>query len=101
MRKILLLSAIMICCLSNIVRAQSKTNIADTIVNAKLISGSYTFQIPLADMADRFGSNNNIGAGFTFKMAHNFLLGGEANFLFGGNIKEDTILNGHLHLRDF
>ena len=94
MRKIIFVSAILICCQKDAVHAQSKTNIADTIVNAKLLSLGYAFQIPMADMADRFGSNNNFGLSFTFKMAHNFLLGAEANFLFGGNIKEDTILNG-------
>ena len=94
MQKIIFLLAFLICGSGNFVHAQSKTNIADTVVNAKLISLGYTFQIPMADMADRFGSNNNIGAGFAFKMAHNFLLGVEGNFLFGGNIKEDTILNG-------
>lgn len=94
MQKIIFVFAFLICGAGNFAHAQSKTNIADTVVNAKLLSLAYTFQIPMADMADRFGSNNNLGASFTFKMAHNFLLGVEASFLFGGNIKEDTILDG-------
>ncbi len=52
------------------------------------------FQVPAGDMADRFGANHNIGGSITFKISHNFLLGVEGNLLFGGNIKEDTILNG-------
>jgi hypothetical protein len=94
LQKIIFVFAFLICGAGNFAHAQSQTNIADTVVNAKLLSLAYTFQIPMADMADRFGSNNNLGASFTFKMAHNFLLGVEASFLFGGNIKEDTILDG-------
>jgi hypothetical protein len=74
-------------------RAQFKSNINDTIVNAKMLSVSYSVQVPAADMADRFGVNNNIGGSFSFKIRNNFLIGVEANYLFGGNIREDTILN--------
>lgn len=73
--------------------AQFKSNVVDTIVNAKLVSVSYAIQFPMGDMDDRFGINNNIGGSFTFKMSHNYLLGVEANYLFGGNIHEDTMLN--------
>ncbi len=85
---------LLLICLAEFAHAQSKTNIADTIVNAKLVSGGYAVQIPFADLADRFGINSNIGGSFTFKMSHNFFLGVETNLLFGGNIKEDTILRG-------
>jgi hypothetical protein len=73
--------------------AQSKSNIGDTIVNAKLAAASYTVQFPFADMADRFGINSNLGGSFYFKMSHNILIGAEANYLFGGDVREDTILN--------
>ncbi|MEO6167968.1 MAG: hypothetical protein ABIO46_13520 [Chitinophagales bacterium] len=73
--------------------AQFKSNINDTTVNAKLLSFSYAFQVPAADMADRFGPNNNLGASFYFKLSHNYLLGVEANYIFGGSIREDTLLN--------
>lgn len=73
--------------------AQFKSNLNDTTVNAKLLTLGYTLQFPFGDMADRFGPNNNLGAGFYFKLSHNFLLGAEANYLFGGGVREDTILN--------
>jgi hypothetical protein len=93
MRKTFLLFYVTLSGACNFIHAQSKTNIADTIVNARLISAAYTFQIPEADLADRFGSNHNMGLSFTFKMSHNFMLGVEGNVLFGGNIREDTILD--------
>ncbi|MBK9730608.1 MAG: hypothetical protein IPO83_04860 [Chitinophagaceae bacterium] len=73
--------------------AQFKSNINDTTVNAKLLTFSYAFQFPFGDMADRFGVNNNLAAGFYFKLSHNYLLGVEAGYLFGGSVREDTILN--------
>ena len=76
-----------------LLQAQFKSNINDTIVNAKLVTFGYAFEIPMADMADRFGAGNNLGIGFYFKLPHNYLLGVEGNYLFGGNIREDTILD--------
>lgn len=73
--------------------AQPKSNLGDTTVNATMLQVSYAVQFPLADMADRFGNNNNIGAGISYKKGDNWVFGAEINFLFGGNIKEDTILD--------
>jgi len=92
MRKVIALT-FFIACLHTVVCGQSRSNLGDTIVNAKLIQFSYAIQFPFADMADRFGNNSSLGASFSFKMAHNWMIGFEGNFLFGGNIKEDTILD--------
>ena len=76
-----------------LLQGQVRSNIGDTVVNAKLLTISYAFQFPAGDMADRFGFSNNIGGSFYFKINRNYLLGVEANYLFGGNIREDSILN--------
>ncbi len=73
--------------------AQQKNNLGDTIVNATLLQVGYAIQFPFADMADRFGNNNCISGGISFKVKNNWMFGAEANFLFGGNIKEDTMLD--------
>ncbi len=73
--------------------AQFKSNINDTTVNAKLLTFSYALQVPFGDMADRFGTTNSLSAGFYFKLAHNYLLGAEGSYLFGGAVREDTILD--------
>ena len=91
-KKTILLS-ILLSALPVLLHAQFKSNINDTTVNAKLVTLGYTFQLPLGDMADRFGPGNNLGAGFYFKLPYNLLLGVEANYLFGGNVREDTMLN--------
>src|SRR5690349_5736491 len=86
---------------SSLFAQQKKTNLADTIVNAKLVQLSYQFQVPFADLADRFGTNNSFGAGLIFKMKKNYLIGGEINLITGGNIKEDTIIDGLLTSQGF
>src|SRR5262245_5798684 len=92
MRKIIALIFVVVGFIA-VAKAQSRSNLGDTIVNAKLLQFSYAIQFPFADMADRFGNNSSLGASFGFKMAHNWILNFEGNFLFGGNIKEDTILD--------
>lgn len=71
--------------------AQSvRSNILDTTVNAKLFSINYCAQIPGGDLANRFGSSYTFGANFLFKINKNWLLGAEANYLFGAKVKEDS-----------
>ncbi len=59
-----------------------------------MFSFSYAFQIPQKDLALRFGANSNIGTAFTLKSENGWLIGLEAEYLFSGNIKEDSILDG-------
>lgn len=73
--------------------AQKSTNIKDTLINARLLSGAYTYQIPAADFAKRFGAGSSIECSFLFKFGNNFLIGASGSFLFSGNIQEDTILD--------
>lgn len=53
--------------------------------------GGYAF--PGGDFAERFGGTGAIGIGYKHKTKSNWLIGGEANFLFGSAVREDTILN--------
>ena len=62
-------------------------------VNAKLITAHYTLQFPFGDAKDRFGFNNRIGAEFNYKFKKNLLFGFNLSFMFGGKVKEDSILN--------
>lgn len=60
--------------------------------NAILINPSYNAQFPLGDMKKRFGFNSNIGLFLGYKVGNNWIVGVEGNFLFGNNIKENSIL---------
>jgi hypothetical protein len=74
--------------------AKAQITPKDSLINAPMIFFSYTFQLPGGDMKDRFGPNSNIGIHFLDKTKTNWLWGVEWNFLFGRNIKENTILDG-------
>ncbi|NQX97531.1 MAG: hypothetical protein HRT73_06585 [Flavobacteriales bacterium] len=69
-----------------------KETIKDTIFSIPMITMSYAFQFTAAEMADRFGSNNNIGASFMVKTKKNWLYGFKGNFLWGGNVNSPNIL---------
>ena len=91
MQKVILLSLLV--WLPVLAGAQGRTNLGDTIINAKMLQVSYALQFPFGDMADRFGNDNCFGLSFNFKIKNNWMIGVEADYLFGGNIKEDTIID--------
>lgn len=58
---------------------------------AYLPSVSYNLHIPAGDIADRFGVSSAVGGNLYYKFENNFLLGFDANFLFGNDIIEDSL----------
>jgi hypothetical protein len=57
-----------------------------------LITAHFGFHIPGGDIAERFGADFNIGGAFLIKTGHNFLLGAEGNFIFGGQVKDKDLI---------
>ena len=56
------------------------------------LSFEYGGQVPMADMADRFGSNFNLGSQLEILHTRNHLLAGVKGYYFFGNVlKEDVI----------
>lgn len=51
-----------------------------------------TFDIPGADMADRFGLSYRLGGSVFYKFKSNWILGLKADFILGDIIKEDSFL---------
>lgn len=58
-----------------------------------LVHINYTLQVPGGDMSDRFGINNAIGLGYSFKFKSNWEVGLAYNFMFGNNVKDTGMLN--------
>lgn len=71
----------------------SAQNIRDTSILAPVISVSYAVQLPMLDLADHFGINSNIGVHGGVKLANNWQIDLEGNFLFSQNIKIGTLLD--------
>lgn len=56
-----------------------------------LLGVNFGGQLPIGDMASRFGLNLNAGGSFLFKTKSNWLVGVEGNYIFGKNVKEDVL----------
>lgn len=72
--------------------ARAQVNVRDSVFSFSFGAITGGFQIPSGDMADRFGSNFNIGASLNRKLHNNWVLGFEGNFLFGDQVKERQFL---------
>ena len=62
--------------------------------SALLINASYGFQIPSADLANRFGNNFSIGGGIDYLTERgNWIVGLKGSNIFGRNVKEDVLVS--------
>ena len=68
-----------------------KVNVKDSSISVAMFTANYAFQIPGGDLAKRFGANSSIGSNFMIKTKKNFLFGVDGNFIFGSQIKEDSL----------
>lgn len=54
----------------------------------------YGYHLPGGDMANRFGNNSTLGFDAIFKNEKNWLVGFSYNWMFGGEVKENDMLDG-------
>ena len=72
----------------------AQKSIKDSVIFTNLIYANYAMQFPGGDIADRFGMNSQVGAGYMIKTHKNWVFGVEENFLFGNEVKNaQTILS--------
>lgn len=64
----------------------------DSVNRAVLVNASGSVSLPGADLAERFGISGLVGVGLGLKNRHNWVFGANARLLFGGDVREDTIL---------
>lgn len=79
--------------LSNVVNAQKKRNVRDSIVSSGFVAASYGYFLPGGDLYTRFGNNSTIGAYAGYKSIKNHFFTAEWNYIFGEHVKEDGILD--------
>jgi len=53
----------------------------------------YTHQLPIGDLADRFGDNSSIGFSFFQEKENNLFYGIEGGYLFSNNVRDTTIFD--------
>jgi hypothetical protein len=72
--------------------------------NSVLFCINYARQVPLADMAKRFGGSNSVGFTAAYKFGRNFQVQGGINTFFSGKVKEiglfDSMKNSSAYLLD-
>jgi hypothetical protein len=71
--------------------AHSQVSPSDSLMRMPLIIGQYGYHFPGGHLAERFGNHSSIGFSFLQKTKHNFLYGGDWNFVFSQQVREDDI----------
>lgn len=79
----------------------SQVSVKDSAVNASLIPFTYSYNWAGGDLVNRFGDNSTIGGGYWFKNKKNWIVGFTGNYLFGGYVKENGILDELMTLNGF
>ncbi len=59
--------------------------------NGWLVMGTASYDIPLADMADRFGNSYTFGGGVMHKSTSNFFYQAFAEFIFGNKVRQNEM----------
>ena len=72
--------------------ATNEKVIKDSAYTIPLFTASYARQFTASDMADRFGSNNNVGGSFAVKTKKGWYYGFKGNFLWGADVRQNNIL---------
>jgi len=57
------------------------------------VYATYSFQVPSGDLQKRFGVSSEIGGGAGYKTSTNWVLGAEASYIFGNDLKENPLEN--------
>lgn len=81
-----------IICLSLLTWSSQAQDDARNVGHAVAFHISYAFQMPVADLSERYGSNNNVGLGLEFITdKSNLILGLNTGYLFGDQVKTDVL----------
>ena len=78
----------------------SQQSIKDSAISTTMIYATYSYQFPGGGLSKLFGANSSIGGGLMFKTKSNWLIGAEANYLFGSNVKNSETLLSNLETKE-
>jgi hypothetical protein len=70
-----------------------KSKLPSSLRNSVLFCVNYGRQVPLADMAKRFGGSNSIGFTAAYKFGKNFQVQAGINTFFSGKVKENGLFD--------
>lgn len=78
----------------------AQQSIKDSTISIHLIMAQYAVQFPGGDVAERFGVNSMVGAGYFYKTKSNWLLGVDGSFMFGSEVKNKEHIFDNIETSD-
>ncbi len=75
-------------------KSYSQGSIRDSAIAMHIIGIGYSYQFPGGDLADRFGNSSMAELSYAYKLKSNFIFSLNGGYLFGSDLKEDSILEG-------
>ena len=70
----------------------SQGSIRDSAIAMHIVGIGYSYQVPGGDLAKRFGNSSMAELNYAYKLKSNLIFSANGGFIFGDNLKEDSIL---------
>ena len=80
-------------------KLQAQVNPKDSL-SFSMFFPSYSMDLPGADMKERFGLSNTIGAGYTYLFKNRWMISAEGNFIFGHYLKNYGSILSNISTKD-
>lgn len=74
--------------------AMAQVSVKDSAISMVMIRPSYALQLPGGDLSNRFGLNQSVGMGVTYKNKSGWMFTAEGQFFFGTKITEPNLFTG-------
>lgn len=75
-------------------------SVRDSTITAHLISAHFSYNLPAADLSERYGGFAQVGAGYMAKTKTNFLIGLDGLFGFGNQVKNSENILSNITTSD-
>ncbi|MEO5571864.1 MAG: hypothetical protein ABIT08_13295 [Bacteroidia bacterium] len=75
-------------------KTYSQGSIRDSAIAMHILGVGYCYQFPGGDMADRYGNSSMAELNYSYKLKNNFIFSLNGGYLFGNDLKEDSIFDG-------
>jgi hypothetical protein len=82
------------CLLSGLTPVNGQASLKDSSISMVMIRPSYGLQFPGGDLANRFGFNQSVGMGVTYKNKKGWMITAEGSFIFGTKINQPGLFSG-------
>lgn len=80
--------------LLNVTTIRGQASVKDSAISMVMIRPSYGLQFPGGDLANRFGVNQSVGMGVTYKNKKGWMITAEGSFIFGNKITQNGLFSG-------